>query len=247
MIVKVIISDLQIPYHDQKAVDNVARFIKAFKPDDVVSVGDEMDMQTISKWSQGTPLEYERSIGRDRDKTVEILQQLRITHMTRSNHTDRLYNTIMKRAPGLLGAPEFELENFLCLDELGITYHKDPWQVAPGWLLLHGDEGSTSQVGGQTALGLAKRTGMSVVCGHTHRAGLIPHTESFNGRTRRTVWGMEVGNLMNQRLASYLKAGIANWQQAIGILTIDGKNVTPQLIPLHSDGSFIVNGKVWTN
>lgn len=245
MIVKVIVSDLQIPYHDQKAVDNVARFIKAFKPDDVVSVGDEMDMQTISKWSDGTPLQYERSIGRDRDQTVEILHQLRVTHMTRSNHTDRLFNTIMRKAPGLMGAPEFELQNFLRLDELGITYHKDPWQVAPGWLLLHGDEGSTSQVGGQTALGLAKRTGMSVVCGHTHRAGLIPHTESFNGRTRRTVWGMEVGNLMNQGLASYLKAGIANWQQAIGILTIDGKNVTPQLIPIHRDGSFIVNGKAY--
>lgn len=245
MIVKVIVSDLQIPYHDQKAVDNIARFIKAFKPDDVVSVGDEMDMQTISKWSDGTPLQYERSIGRDRDKTVEILHKLRVTHMTRSNHTDRLFNTIMRKAPGLMGAPEFELENFLRLDELGITYHKDPWQVAPGWLLLHGDEGSTSQVGGQTALGLAKRTGMSVVCGHTHRAGLIPHTESFNGRTRRTVWGMEVGNLMNQGLASYLKAGIANWQQAIGILTIDGKNVTPQLVPIHRDGSFIVNGKVY--
>jgi hypothetical protein len=245
MIVKVIVSDLQIPYHDKRAVDNVARFIKAFRPDDVVSVGDEMDMQTISKWSEGTPMAYERSIGRDRDETVEVLHKLRISHMTRSNHTDRLFNTIMRKAPGLMGAPEFELENFLRLDELGITYHKEPWQIAPNWLLLHGDEGNTSQVGGQTALNLAKRTGMSVVCGHTHRAGLLHHTESFGGRQRRAVWGMEVGNLMNQRLASYLKGGIANWHQAIGILYIDGKKVTPQLIPIHADGSFMVNGKVY--
>lgn len=245
MKVKVLIADLQVPYHDKRAVANVAKFIKAFKPDEVASVGDEMDMQTISRWSMGTPLEYERSIGKDRDETVRVLEQLQISHMTRSNHTDRLYNTIMKRAPGLMGAPEFELENFLRLPELGITYHKKPYEIAPKWLLLHGDEGSVSQTGGQTALGLAKKTGMSVVCGHTHRAGLLHYTESYAGKTGRTLWGLEVGNLMNQKQASYLKAGIANWQQAFGILYIDGNKVTPKLVPIHNDGTFIVDGKVW--
>jgi hypothetical protein len=245
MKVKVLISDLQVPYHDERAVNNLSKFIHAFKPDDVASVGDEMDMQTISRWSQGTPLEYERSIGKDRDKTVAVLEKLKVTHMTRSNHTDRLYNSIMKRLPGLLGAPEFELENFLKLDQLGITYHKDPWEIAPKWLLLHGDEGSVNQTGGQTALGLAKRTGMSVVCGHTHRAGLLHYTESYGGKTNRTIWGMEVGNLMKQNQASYLKGGIANWQQAFGILYIDGNKVTPQLVPIQSDGTFVVDGRIW--
>lgn len=245
MEVKVIVSDLQVPYQDKRAVNNLAAFIKAIKPTDVVSVGDEMDMQTISRWSAGTPLEYERSIGKDRDETVRTLELLRVTHMTRSNHTDRLYNSVMKRLPGLLGAPEIELQNFLRLPQLGITYHYEPWQVAPQWLLLHGDEGSTSQVGGQTALGLAKKSGMSVVCGHTHRAGLLHHSQSYGGRPVKTVWGLEVGNLMDMRKASYLKAGIANWQQAFGILYIDGNNVTPQLVPIHKDGSFIVGSKVW--
>lgn len=246
MKVKVLVPDLQIPYHDKKVVNLFAKFIKAYKPDDVVSVGDEMDMQTISRWSMGTPLEYEKSIGRDRDETVRVLEQLQVKHMTRSNHTDRLYNTIMKRAPGLMGAPEFELENFLRLKDLGITYHKDPWEVAPKWLLLHGDEGSTNQTGGQTALGLAKKTGMSVVCGHTHRAGLIHYTESFRGTPSRTIWGMEVGNMMNMKQASYLKGGIGNWQQAFGILYIEGNKVTPSLIPVHKDGSFVVEGKLWS-
>lgn len=245
MKVTVLVSDLQVPYHDKRAVENLSKFIKAFKPDEVVSVGDEMDMQTISRWAMGTPLEYERSIGRDRDETVRVLESLKITHMTRSNHTDRLYNTLMKRAPGLLGAPELEIENFLRLPELGVTYHRKPWQVAPNWLLLHGDEGSVNQTGGQTALGLAKKTGMSVVCGHTHRAGLLHYTESYAGVTNRTIWGLEVGNLMDQKKAGYLKAGIANWQQAFGILYTEGKKVTPSLIPIHNDGSFIVEGKVW--
>ena len=83
----VCVSDLQVPYHDKRAVANLAKFIKAFKPDEVVSVGDEMDMQTISKWAKGTPLEFERSIGRDRDETTRILESLQVKHMIRSNHT----------------------------------------------------------------------------------------------------------------------------------------------------------------
>jgi predicted phosphodiesterase len=241
----VCISDLQVPYHDKRAVANVAAFIKAFKPDTVVSVGDEMDFQTISKWAHGTPLEYERSIGRDRDATARVLDDLRIEHVIRSNHTDRLFNTVMLRAPGLLSLPELELPNFLRMDLLGITYHKKPYELAPGWLLMHGDEGNLSQNGGTTALNLAKKTGYSVVCGHTHRMGLTHHSEGVAGKNTRTVWGMEVGNLMDARQASYLKGGINNWQQGFGILWVDGKSVTPQLVPIAPNGTFTVAGKLW--
>lgn len=241
----VCISDLQVPYHDKRAVANVAKFIKAFKPDTVVSVGDEMDFQTISRWAQGTPLEYERTIGRDRDATVQVLEDLRVDHVIRSNHTDRLFNTVMLRAPGLISLPELELPNFLRFPDLGITYHRKPYELAPGWLLMHGDEGSISQNGGQTALNLAKKTGMSVVCGHTHRMGLMHQSEAYYGRQTRTIWGMETGNLMDAKQASYLKGGINNWQQGIGILWVDGKSVTPQLVPIRRDGTFTVAGKTW--
>lgn len=241
----VLISDLQVPYHDKRAVDNVAKFIKSFKPDEVASVGDEMDFQTISRWAQGTPLEYERSIGRDRDATVRVLEQLKVNHVIRSNHTDRLFNTVMMRAPGLISLPELELPNFLRMPDLGITYHKKPYELAPGWLLMHGDEGNISQNGGQTALNLAKKTGMSVVCGHTHRMGLMHHSEGVAGRNTRTIWGMEVGNLMDARQASYLKGGINNWHQGIGILWVDGRTVKPEIVPIRKDGTFTVAGKTW--
>ena len=207
--------------------------------------GDEMDMQTISRWSKGTPLEFERSIGKDRDETVRVLESLQIRHMIRSNHTDRLFNTVMMRAPGLLGLPELNIENFLKLDQIGTTYHKNPYQLAPGWLLMHGDEGSINQTGGMTALGLAKRAGMSVVCGHTHRMGLVHHSQSYAGSAGRTVWGLEAGNLMNYKQAKYIKGGLINWHQGFGILYVDGNTVTPHLVPLRKDGTFIVDRKVW--
>jgi len=241
----VCISDLQAPFHDQRAVDNIAAFIRSIKPDNVVSVGDEMDMQTISRWAQGTPLEYERSISRDRDTTVELLKQLQIKHVIRSNHTDRLFNTVMMRVPGLLGLPELDLEAFLRFEQLGITYHRKPYELVPGWLLMHGDEGNISQNGGTTALNLAKKTGKSIVCGHTHRMGLVHHTEGVSGMNTRTLWGMEVGNLMDARKASYLKAGISNWQQGFGLLWTDGKQTRPEIIPIQKDGTFMAVGKMW--
>ena len=165
--------------------------------------------------------------------------------MVRSNHTDRLYNSIMKRLPGLLGAPELEFENFMRLPQLGIKFHRKPFEVAKGWIVLHGDEGSVNPKPGLTALGLAIRHGKSVVCGHTHRAGLSAFSEASGGVLGRTLWGFEVGNLMNFKSATYLKAGSGNWQQAFGILYENRKGVHPVLVPINRDGSFTVEGKIY--
>jgi hypothetical protein len=236
-----IISDLQVPFHDRKAVDAVAQCIADMKgPDDLVATaGDEMDFQTISRWSQGTALEWERSIGKDRDATVQVLKDLQVQVCVRSNHTDRLFHGLMKRMPGLLGLPELELENFLRMPELGIHFSKGAYPIAVGWNLLHGDEAGVSQVAGQTAAGLVKKVGTSIACGHTHRLGLQPHTTSVNGRVTRTLYGFEVGNLMDMKKATYAKTH--NWQQGFGLLYVDGPRVTPVPVPIEKK-SFVVEG-----
>ena len=245
MKVDVLISDMQVPYHDKRAVKNIAMFIKDFKPTTVATVGDEMDMQTISKWSRGTILEYESSIGRDRDETCRILEELKVTHMARSNHTDRLFNYISLKAPGLLGYPELTIEKFFRMKELGITYHEEPYEIAPDWLLMHGDEGSQNSTAGITALNLAKRTNKSVVCGHTHRQAVVPFNQSHSADSTRTIYGFETGNLMDWNKAKYIKGGLFNWQKGFGLLYVDGTTVTPMAIPIQKDGSFIVDGYKW--
>ena len=139
--------------------------------------------------------------------------------------------------------PELELENFLKLPQLGITYHKEPFELAPNWLLVHGDESNVQPTAGATALGLAKRSGMSIVCGHTHRMGLTHYTTGWSGKTR-TVWGMEVGNLMDYKHARYIKAGLFTWNKGFGLLHVDGQTVMPQLVPIVNN-SFTVDGRVW--
>jgi hypothetical protein len=238
-----VISDLQVPYMDRRAVDAVALCIADTKATDdmVVSVGDEMDFQTISKYAQGGALEWERSIGKDRDLTHQILKDLQVKHISRSNHCDRLWLSITRRLPGLIGAPELELENFLRLPELGITYHREAFQMAPNTLLLHGDEAGVSQVGGSTAAGLVRRTGMNVVCGHSHRQGYQPVTFSYNGNLTRTLFGMEVGHLTDMKSSGMQYVRTHNWQQGWAVVYVDQKNVYPVLIPI-TNKSFVFEG-----
>ena len=238
----VVISDLQVPYHDERAVRNVASFIKRFKPDQVITIGDEIDLPQISRWTEGTPGWFEQSLGADRDATVEILWDLQVTDMIRSNHTDRLYNVIMKKIPAFLALPELKFEKFMKLDELGIKFHRKPLEFAPDWIAIHGDEGSVKPTPGLTALDSARKHGKSVVCGHTHRAGQSAFTEASGGVLGRVLRGVEVGNLMDFKKAGYTK-GVANWQQAFAVFYVDKKAVTNTIVHIEKDGSFLFEGK----
>ncbi len=241
----VVISDLQVPYHDPKAVHNVAKFIRKWRPDRVVTVGDEIDLPQLSRWERGLAGEFAGTLDADRQKTQEVLFDLGVTDMVRSNHTDRLYNSIKTRLPAFADLPELRFENWLGLTDLGIKFHRNPFPVAKGWIVLHGDEGQVSQKGGQTALGLAIRHGKSVVCGHTHRAGLSGLTMASGGVLGGILWGFEVGNLMNFKNAKYLKGGSGNWQQGFGLLYERKGQVTPVFVPIERDGSFTVEGKIY--
>ena len=234
------------PSHDTIAVKNVAAYIKAVRPDSVVTLGDEIDLPQISRWTENTPGWYEQTLAADRDEAVEVLWSLvehtKDAHMIRSNHTDRLYNVIMKKIPAFLALPELRFEKFMKLDELGITYHKKPYAVARGIIAVHGDEQSIKPQPGLTALEAARRHGISVICGHTHRAGQSAFTEASGGKIGRILRGYEAGHLMSPKLAHYTK-GTMNWQQAFIIIEEVGANVQVSIINLEKDGTFVVSGR----
>jgi hypothetical protein len=242
----VAVSDLQVPYHHKRAVSALTKFVHAVRPDQVLSVGDEIDMPQVSQWTKGGAGEYAGKLHKDRDATYRVLEALRVTDVMRSNHSDRLMAYVRKYGPALADEPELQLAQYMHYADLGITYHKQMYEFAPGWLLAHGDEGGLSQEPGKTALKLAQRAGKSIVCGHTHRAGIQPYTTAHSGKHVATIYGVEVGCLMELSAASYLRSGGANWQLAFGIFHIDGKHVSPHLVFMRPDGSFVWEGRTWT-
>jgi hypothetical protein len=74
--------------------------------------------------------------------------------------------------------------------------------------------------------------------------GLAHHTQAVASHTK-TVWGMEVGNLMDYKHAKYIKAGLFTWNQGFGILHVEGTEVYPQLVPIVKN-AFVVDGKRWS-
>lgn len=239
----VILSDLQIPYHDEHAVKKMTAFIKAYRPTQLWCVGDELDAPEPSRWNAGMKGEYEDTLQDSIDWTYDIMADFRSALgrnkpfiIQRSNHTDRIETYIRKNAPAFAPLRELKVENLLGYSSLGITYLHKMKELVPGWVMAHGDESSLSRIPGSTALGLAKKLGKSVVCGHTHRIGLQHDTTGLNGKTK-TIYGLEVGHLMDMKQASYLTAGVANWQQGFGLLVEKNGKFIPYAVP-------IVNGEI---
>ncbi|NDC49058.1 MAG: metallophosphoesterase [Micrococcales bacterium] len=249
----VIISDWQIPYHHPGATQALLTFIRKIKPDALACVGDEADLPMVSRWTDGSRGEYSTRIQNDLDATHEILKAFRAAlgedkpfHLVRSNHTDRLERYIERKAPAIASLRGLTYPELIRIKELNITWHPKMAEIAPNVLLAHGDEGNISKVSGMTALKLMEMTGKSIVCGHTHRQGLVWSSKGFNGRVE-SRFGMEVGHLMRMSQAGYLKPrGAANWQLGFGMLEISGKFVSPSVIPMRSDGSFIWSGKIYS-
>ena len=237
-----VIPDMQIPLHDAHVVANVIRFAKAFKADQTVTLGDEMDMTELGRWSEGKAEWFAQTLDENRNMTVDILWELGVTDVIRSNHTDRLYNQISSKIPALGSLPELRFERFLKFDELGIKFHRDEMNIAPGWIAVHGDHTPIKPQGGLSALEGARRRGKNVISGHTHRAGRTAFTEASGGRVGRILQGIECGHLMATQKASYTH-GVMNWQQAFAIMYVDKKNVQVDLIHVEKDGTFIVSGK----
>jgi hypothetical protein len=241
----VVIPDLQCPYEDSHVVRNLSLFVKAFRPDAVLTIGDEIDLPQISRWTENTPGWYEQTLAEDRDRTVDVLWSLfeysKEAHMVRSNHTDRLYKVIMKKIPAFLSLPELKFEKFLKLDEMGVKFWSTPMPIAKGWIAIHGDLGSLNPNPGLSALNQAKRHGQNVIMGHTHRAGRSAVSEASNGVLRRVLHGVEVGHAMDLKAAKYVST--PNWQQAFAIVTENGKNVQVDLIYIEKDGTFQVHGR----
>lgn len=249
----VVMPDVQAPLHDEALVKKFIRFLKDFQPNELAQVGDFTDSTEISRWVRGKKPEFAGDLQGGFDTSRAILEDIRDVfdgrfRIVRSNHDDRLELYLESCAPGL-NLRDLTLEKQVGFDDYDVEFVRDSVvELAPGWVMAHGDEGSLSPVAGRTAFGLAKnKFGVSTVCGHTHRAGLTSESLGYNGKINRVISGMEVGHFMNLEAADYLKKkGVAaNWQKAFGILEVYGDKVFPHLVTVTEDNNFSVNGVLY--
>ncbi|AJD82472.1 metallophosphoesterase [Mycobacterium phage Sheen] len=249
----VVISDTQMPFDDRKATRAVVQFIGDYQPTRVIHIGDLMDYPSPSRWSKGSAEEFAQRIKPDNEQCKQrFLGPLREVYsgpvgIHEGNHDERPRVYLTKYAPALAEfAEQFNFETMLDFDGFGIEVLPEFNKFAPGWVTTHGHRGqiSLSRIAGNTALNAARRLGVSVVMGHTHRQGIGSETVGYGGLINRQITGMEVGHLMNQMSAQYLKGGTGNWQLGFGLLTVEGRHVKPELVPI-TNGRFTVDGHTW--
>jgi metallophosphoesterase superfamily enzyme len=250
----VVISDTQMPFENRRAVNAIIRFIGDYRPNEVVQIGDLVDFPQPSRWNKDSRGEFEGSVFKDADYVKrKFLEPLRAAYdgpvgVIEGNHDLRPREYLSKYAPALAGTHAFDFDVLLDFDGFGVTKLPDFYEFTSGWLMTHGHLGSIklSPIAGNTALNAAKRLGKSVIMGHTHRLSVGSETRGYNGKTQVQLTGMEVGNLMDMKVASatYLKHGTANWQTGFAVVHVDGQHVSPQPIPIIG-GKFVVDGQTY--
>ncbi|MFF4706951.1 metallophosphoesterase [Streptomyces sp. NPDC001297] len=246
----VVISDTQMPYEDKRAMRNVINFIGDYKPDEVIQIGDLVDYPAPSRWTAGTRYEFAGGVIRDSEYAkTNFMAPLRAVYdgplkILKGNHDERPEKYLEKNAPALAADDvHYRFESLLDFDGFGAELAEPYYAFAPGWVAIHGHESpGLNQVAGRTAAMKAKKAGVSLVMGHTHRLAISPESHGFGGKLK-TIYGFEVGHLMDVRKAGYLKNGPANWQRGFGLFYVGKYSATPHAIPVEDDGSFVIEGE----
>jgi len=240
---KVILSDLQLPYTHSKAVDSVLGFIAEnhSRISEVHQIGDFYDFTAISRWTRGTPAENGKSLQKELDAGRvfnEALSKVWSGKKTRvmGNHDERIAKYLDNFAHGLAGLKALDFDTLTCASEFGWVTEAQPYRIAPGTVSVHGI--TVRKLSGYTAHAHMERFDANVIHGHTHRGGVVYRTTG-----NRTRFAAECGHLMDTRRASYVLN--PDWQLGFAILDIDGQDVVPHFIRIKNDGSFIWGGKRW--
>lgn len=174
-----ILSDIHIPYHDEKAVMAAVEYGKKQKPDIVILNGDIGDFYAVSRHDKDPRRCLSEEIDAVRQFLFWIRKQFpkaRIIYKI-GNHEDRMERFLVKNAPVLLGTSDFEISKLLRFDEMKIECVGSLNLIRLGKLsIYHGHElpqGMSSPV--NPARGMWMRVQETLLAGHWHRVS--EHTE----------------------------------------------------------------------
>jgi hypothetical protein len=252
------VGDLQMPYHDKRALDLVMSVLKAWKPQAIDVVGDIDDQLEYSSFSDGTTDEFfnqlkkqENSdplpfIKKNADAAREFYAALRAQHKradihaSLGNHDIRIFKYMDKKSPDYkeLVTPEF----LWGLDSVGITYRMYSEPPLERFAGIHVHHGATT-----TATGLAVRSdietyNISLVRGHDHRGGVVYKSYPM---TNSALVGMGTGHLCDPKAYGLQYTINPSWELGFGIAHVENNQAHLQFIPISPDYKCVVDGKLF--
>lgn len=214
-----LISDVHIPYHDQRAFHAAIEFAVKVGCKHLYINGDWYDFYGISDYSRDPQM---RSPDGEMALGFPVLEQASKAFKGRKvfkvgNHEERYEKYLWNKAPALLGIKSFRINEVLGLDGLGFDYIASKQLGYIGSLpILHGHElpkGLTSPV--NIARGVFLRAQGTAIVGHWHRTST--HIET-SGIEDRMITCYSVGCLCDMK-PSY--APINAWNHGFAIVTVN--------------------------
>ena len=228
------LTDLHVPYHDEKSLVGVYDLLDNIRPHQIVITGDFYDFYKISKFNKDPlndkTLQYELDEGR---KILKILKELcSEIHFIEGNHEKRLKKYIWAEAPALAGLECLDFPELTGMNEMGISHYEDKY-IYKTMRFHHGDFAS-----GHAAKKELDKYGLSTTQGHTHSLEMAMKTD---GRGMIGSWNM--GCLCLCDNVEYIN-GIPNWQQGFGMFYFDDDRFYCQQIPIIKH-KFIFGNKLY--
>ena len=243
-----IVSDLHVPYIDNKAFNAFVSYTKDYKPHELVIAGDLIDFYSLSM--------FDKNPDRKEDVQMEIIEAnkyldriakvipkgCKVTYLE-GNHETRLQKFLWKNKE-LHSLKCLRLDQMLELKKRGINFvgaSHDYWKNDNGhykiadMLIMHGDNrlngASCSKYSGYSANNTMRTMYTSVAHGHGHRLALINQTTP-----EKQLVGMETGCLCDM-------TGTANWQQGFATFeTYRGKSINHRIHKINN-GVLMEDGK----
>jgi UDP-2,3-diacylglucosamine pyrophosphatase LpxH len=218
----VVANDFHVPYHDEKALKLLERFLSDQQPDIFIINGDFLDMWEISQFDRvpkfGKTFMEEIKTGKKiLGRFRKILPETKIIYIE-GNHEFRFRKYLIKSAPELYGLPGLSIPDLLDLKRLKIIYNpvkegankfSDNFIRLGDLYIGHWDK--VNKHAGYTAKNLLDEKGVSLLQGHTHRFGVS---------ARRYVDGQELIGIENFclcRLDPYYVSK-PSWSQGFSVI-----------------------------
>jgi predicted phosphodiesterase len=239
----VLLPDIHYPDHDKKCMKAVISFVKDFRPDVLVFMGDQLTLDPVSFWNKGKPGLNEglRLIDDYKGFEEEILNPL-IKPIPKTekvwiigNHEDRARKFIQEN-PSVKGL--IEPEEFLNLKERGfkIVPYGELYELGKLYV-MHGEFYNKYH-----AAKTVETFENSVMYAHTHNPQL--YSKVVPRDTGRYHCAFCLGCLCN-RSPEY-KAGKANrWMHGFGVVYLRPDGYFDPYMVYINKGQFIFNDKLY--
>lgn len=241
----VVLGDFHVPFHDERAIQKVLKYVDYAKPKHIILNGDICDMYSVSKYEKDP--DRVSSLQDEVDQTIELLADIRRCApraeviWLEGNHEVRLRRFLNTSASELSSLRSLEIPSLFELSKLKVKYIEARYRGAYtniGGSIIVGHHDVCRKWSSESVRALVMSGFGNYIHGHSHRLGAFFHRA--NGVQ---YFGYEGGCLCSLE-PHYIDD--CDWQQGFIVCNIDSRgNSHVELVHIKDDYSFYTSGRLF--